>query len=334
MKNLIYQFYHNLENEEQAEPEILLQEYGPDVKSISDIYNDIVLVSQESFSKYADLIGAEYVLDTDHSYTRKWMQHNFAVNYEWLKIIFDPKYDVYDKICVVDIDMVANTTQDIFKASDADYYGVSESDWHVSRNKRSLPNEQSLPPSWDQSIDVLTEYVEKYAKHGIQLRHLHKGQNGSRVDSGRLHFQGGLNVFTRNGRLKAREQFISWREWMYEGNLSRNKSKRMSPLNYDECYISANIVDSTIDWEIIDPSWMDIPTFYLDEYVPQETKRIKFPHFCWGGFNKRIMLSMAHEGEFDLVTKYKDHPNRKIPHLFWKNRMVAQTRKDARESFE
>jgi hypothetical protein len=79
---------------------------------------------------------------------------------------------------------------------------------------------------------------------------------------------------------------------------------------------------------------MDIPTFYLDEYVPQETKRIKFPHFCWGGFNKRIMLSMAHEGEFDLVTKYKDHPNRKIPHLFWKNRMVVQTRKDARESFE
>ena len=317
--NLIYQSFVKLDN--PIQPHLNTTNYGsPHISSINDLYDDVVLVTKESFQKYADLIGCEYQLDTERTFTKGYGQHGISTIYEWLKIIYDEKYDKYDTIAVFDLDVVPNTRENIFKASYCEYYGVSESDWLTE------PRAITFASPWDKSDHFLKLYQDKYERHGSSVYPIKKFERGSKVDSRRLHFQGGMNVFTREGRIKAREQFSPWYEWLFEGSPDIDPTKRVDPIHYDDVYISSNVIDSDIDWEIIDHKWLDAPMNFHKPDIA--VKDIKFPHFC-GGFDKRCMLSLAHEGRLLYCSEYKNHPDRKIPYMDWRSRTIVQKRKRA-----
>ena len=323
MRNLIYQCFLKLEN--QVQPHLSPERYGGNVSSVQDLYDDIALVSSESFRKYAEHIGCEYELDTERTFTNGYGRHGASAIYEWIKIIYDKKYDEYDTIAVFDLDVVPNTRENIFKASYCEYYGVSESDWLTE------PRAITFASPWDKSDHFLKLYQDKYERHGSSVYPIKKFERGSKVDSRRLHFQGGMNVFTREGRIKARKQFSPWYEWLFEGSPDIDPTKRVDPIHYDDVYISSNVIDSDIDWEIIDHKWLDAPMNFHDPVTAW--KDIKFGHFC-GGYDKRCMLSFAHDGLIPYCTEYKNHPDRKIPYMDWTKRSVTvYMKKEEPESF-
>mgnify|MGYP000890022863 FL=1 len=304
--NLIYQRFVDKSRTSKVQPESSSSEYGPDVQSVNDLYHDMILVSTESFRNYAKIIGAEYEFDNSpESMTIGGHRHSASVYFEWLEIIYDPEYDKYDKIAVFDLDVVANTKENIFEASDADVYGVNEADYRV-RHPQCAP--------WDADERVCNIYRDKMERSGFKMIGSVAGQRGAYTTSKYMHMQGGMMVFSREGRIRAREEFSDWMDWLYEDN-ERNTDphQRVNCLYYDDAYVSVNVTNLGFNYETISPLWLDNP-LYVQPWVnppSSDCYEIKFPHFN-GIREKRWMLQWALQQEFNLVTNYISDHSRKM----------------------
>ena len=295
--NLIYQCYIDKSRKTPVKPNIPPDEYSPDVKSLNRLYNDMIMVSTESFKKYADHIGSDYELDIRPEIITKGRDnHSASVYFEWMKVIFDTSYDKYDKIAIFDLDIVANTTENIFEASDAEFYGVNESDYGLCHNEGA---------TWNRCEKTLDLYKKKINRSGFEMIGSVAGERGALTDSAYMHFQGGMYVFSREGRIKARKQFSNWEEWFYDLK-GHDPLKHVACLYYDDIYVSCNITNGDFDYEALDPKWMDNPCNYEK---PDTNLGIKFMHFD-GHWKKRIMCSWALESKYHWVSEYKDNPRR------------------------
>jgi hypothetical protein len=298
MGHLIYQSFTPLNGKPPIQPLIPIEEYGGDIESIDDLYADMVLASSESFRTYADWIDCDYELDHGQpTFIKDHYSHSSSVMFEWVKIIYDPKYDKYDKIAVFDVDVIANTTEDIFEQSDAEVYGVAESEWkNRDDDKIYLP----FGCPWDLDPDVLSGYQNKYKKHNMVMKPASTGEHGCTQDSGRFHFQGGMIVMTKEARHKARKLFVPWYEWFYDED---PMPTRVSSINYDDTWISANVTVNDFEYESLDQSWMNSPCQFQLKHMRHEASKIKFNHYVGSG-EKRMMLTHCHQGWYPMVRRF------------------------------
>ena len=258
----------------------------------SDLYLEMADISRKSFEKYASEIGCDYLYSDERVFTK---DHTCSTStlYECLRVIYDPYFDQYDKVLFADTDIVVNTKESIFDISDAEVYGVLESDIRTETSGGYN--------AWDFKESVYQDYVEKFAMHNCPM--IPSFGIGHSFDSKLTIFNTGVVVWTKEARLKARECFDSWEEWLDPKRFLDPKSKmhHMSILN-DQPFISAQLMKYDFDVESVDQKWNDTPTHYNDPQHWIDTGKSYFLHYT-GGDQKAIMVDLYHKGKFPIFNE-------------------------------
>lgn len=271
MKNLIYQY-------------LVLNDKVNNRGNVGDknrieLYKEIANVSRMSFEKYAEYHGFEYEFCEEPYITKESDDHN-ALFFECLRVIYDESYDQYDKILFLDCDVVCNSYEDIFSVSEAEVYGVYESDI-VTESKGGYN-------VWDFHKKDFLEHAEKWEAHGCPIVPvISKTNRPSRIAI----LNTGVIVWTRQARIKARECFDDWREWLY------GEPKKSLPVMLDQPWINAQLMKYDFDVEGIGQTWNDTPTHYKN---PENKFRSNFLHYT-GGNGKTLMLEDYAAGNFKIL---------------------------------
>lgn len=231
----------------------------------SEIYKQITERSVQSFRWYANQINAEHIF-TDSWWFPK--AHSSRLNedenfrllkvqpfFEILRVIYDEQFDKYEKVLVADIDIIANTKENIFDQSNCDFYGVYESDVTEHRGVH-------IYNPWDKDDDAGRKMLKFMTKHyldnGYPVHPVMPPNNPSKF----MNTNTGMFVMTKKARLIAREKFTDWKIWV-ENNVTKN-----NPLWFyvDQFFINAEIMKHNIDYEGIDQKWnLGITNYGNDE---------------------------------------------------------------------
>ena len=99
-------------------------------------------------------------------------------------------------------------------------------------------------------------------------------------------------VWSRNARLKAREVFDDWYNYMIDGDMH----KEAFWLNNDQLYISGQLTKHKFAIKGIDQTWNDTPTHWDDD----RGYDMNFLHYTGGG-NKVIMLEDYEKNKFKYL---------------------------------
>ena len=274
-KNIIFQYMVLNDDLDQKRGPILGQ-------SRSKIYSEVADISRKSFEIYADKIGADYLYSDEAVFTKPVYEKDTTVSlYECLRVIYDPFFDDYDKVAFFDTDIVANTEENIFDASDAEVYGVLESDIRTFHGGGYN--------GWDNKQSVYDQYVRKYEWGGVPIVPAMPPNHPSKL----LIMNTGVVVWTKEARLRARELFDDWQWWFFEG-----PQEHMSVMN-DQPYISGQLVKHDFDIGTLDQTWNDSPHYEtLEEFFDVA----KFCHYT-GGEWKVDMIQHFHDGKFKIFEK-------------------------------
>jgi hypothetical protein len=284
MKNIIFQ-YLVVDDRVDARGDL-------EGRKRSDVYKEMADISRSSFEMYADEIDCEYLYSDERWLTQDYAQNSTSCLFECLRIIYDPFFDDFDKVCFLDTDIVCNTKENIFEVSDAEVYGVLESD--IRTEKTGGYN------SWDYDANTLMDYQEKFAMHDIPM--VPSFGIGHSFDSKLTIFNTGVVVWTKEARLKARRDFDNWVHWMEPKRLDpNNKEHHMSILN-DQPFISGQLMKHDFDVESIDQKWNDTPTHYNDPQKWIDQGKCNFLHYT-GGDQKLIMIDLYHKDKFPIFQK-------------------------------
>lgn len=272
--NLIYQ-YMITNKETEKRPSV--PEYPQGTRS--ELYRITGDMSAKSFRIYADKIGCKHHYSTNQVFT-KGKTGSTVLLFECLRMIYDPIYDDFDKIAFIDSDIICNTEENIFDVSDAEVYGVLESEI-----KTGIGGGYN---SWDYSSKKRKMLEEKYKRCGIPCVPTKPPYRESCVTT----FNTGVLVWTKEARLKARNCFDDWYAYMKDGD----KHKTPFWLNNDQPFISGQLMKHGFDWEGIVQTWNDTPTHYTDDRGYDSN----FLHYTGGG-NKATMLEDYKNGKFKYL---------------------------------
>ena len=259
-------------------------------QSRSKVYLDTAEISRKSFEIYAKEIGCEYMYSDERVFT-KGHENNVSVLFECLRVVYDPYFDQFDKVLFADTDIVANTKENIFDVSDAEVYGVLESDI-ISESGGSYNG-------WDVKDDLYRDYVKKFLQHGFPV--IPSFGIGHSFDSKITILNTGVVVWTKEARLKARELFSSWEEWCYPESIGLDKSHMC--ISNDQPFISANLMKHDFDLESIHQSWNDSTEHYNDPQSWIDSGKSKFLHYT-GGEWKVEMIKLYKEGKFPIFNEH------------------------------
>ena len=184
MRNLVYQYY--------------LPYQGSDVR-----YNDSNKIAKwaqigiESARSYSESIGAEYML-----YDKKYL--NASINaFESFRLIFDPVFDDYDNVLLLDVDMIVNTTENIFDLASGDIAMVHE--YGVTK-RNPLPQASFDKAWWNNYFYNMSTGIVSYATRFLDPK-FKWGKSKLYPNEPFAHYNGGLQLWTKQGRLKARKLF-------------------------------------------------------------------------------------------------------------------------------
>ena len=147
----------------------------------------------KSAKQYAEQCGAEYILDHD-----RYFKH-LDPRLDALKVIYDPQYDKYDKILSVDLDMLFKTTENIFDIPIGDVAMVHEVGIHVSAG------------GWMKRIMESPGHERGIIAYGKKLFGADWMFPKSKLypDEKFRYMNGGMQLWSKEGRLKARDLFTS-----------------------------------------------------------------------------------------------------------------------------
>jgi len=256
----------------------------------SSVYRQVGDMSAHSFMKYAKKIGAT------HHYSKK--QHttvgvtgHTVLLFEVLRLMYDPIYDDFDNLLFCDTDIICNTEEDIFEMhvqSGKDVAGIMESSIHIARGK---DGKREYPyASWDNADSQYEAICSKYDRLGYPIVPVtEEGVNPSRVHI----MNTGVHVWTKEARLRAREVFDSWVDYIKDGE------KHDDPfwLNNDQPYISAQLVKHGFSINHMNQTWNDSPPHYKKD---ADWKDQNFLHYT-GGFGKKELLNDYYAGKFKYI---------------------------------
>jgi hypothetical protein len=277
MKNIIFQY---MIIDEDTNKRGKVPQYPQGTRA--ELYKKTADLSAESFRIYADKIGAQHHYSTKKVFT-KGKSGAVVPLYEALRVVYDPLYDDFDKLLFVDTDIICNTEENIFDETNGyDVTGVFESD--IQTSKGGGYN------TWDFNKNTKKMLVDKYERNDIPIVPTKPPYRPSCVTT----FNTGVLIWTKEARLKAREKFDDWYEYMVEGE------KNGDPfwLNNDQPYISGQLVKHGFNIQSIDQKWNDTPTHWDDD----RGYDMNFLHYTGGG-NKVVMLEDYENNRFKYLKK-------------------------------
>jgi lipopolysaccharide biosynthesis glycosyltransferase len=249
----------------------------------AELYRKTADLSAESFRIYADKIGAQHHYSTKQVFTAGHTGSTVLL-FECLRMVYDTLYDEYDKVLFVDTDIICNTEENIFDVVEdgIDVTGVFESD--IQTSKGGGYN------TWDYNEEVYTQLKEKYKRNNIPIVPTKPPNRNSNVTT----FNTGVLVWTKEARLKARECFDSWLDYMKDGE------EHGDPfwLNNDQPFISGQLMKHGFKVKSIDQKWNDTPTHWSDD----RGYNMNFLHYTGGG-NKVVMLEDYENNKFKYLKK-------------------------------
>ena len=177
---------------------LILQYYIPYESFDSDIGGakmpEWAHAGSRSAKQYANICGAEYKLSHE-----RFFEH-LDPRLDSLRIVYDEQFDEYDNILCLDLDMLINTKKNIFNASVGDIAMVHELGVHTKGPGGWLRGVMS-PPLHERGIIA-------YGKHIFGNNWMFPKSKLYPQEEFR-YMNGGLQLWTKEGRLKARKHFTS-----------------------------------------------------------------------------------------------------------------------------
>ena len=208
---------------------------------------DWAKAGSKSAKQYADNCNAEYMLSHD-----RYFKH-LDPRLDALRIIYDPFFDKYDKILSIDLDILLKTKENIFNIEIGDIAMVHELGIHVSAGgwiKRVMES-----PGHERGIIA---YGKKlfgkdwmFPKSQLYPKEKYRYLNG------------GVQLWSKEGRLKARENFTSV-DYYY-----------MHTRYTEQMYINLQLSNPKFNVTELDWTWNSLAT----RQWPPEKSQGKFQHF-------------------------------------------------------
>ena len=217
MKNLIFQYYIPYEEGDADMGGTKMPEWAH--------------AGSRSAKAYADLCGADYILSHDRYF------NHIDPRLDSTRIFYDPFFEQYDRILCLDLDMLIATKQNIFKSPDSDITMVHEVGVHVSqggwmRNVMDTPLSQRGIIAYGKHLfgkDWMFPKSVKYPEE--RFRYLN----------------GGLQLWSKEGRAKAREHFTSIDDYILHTRYT------------EQMYINLQISQPVFNVGELDTSWNRLP---------------------------------------------------------------------------
>lgn len=182
MKNLLLQYY------------IPYESFDADMGGVE--MPDWAKAGSENAQLYAEYCEAEYMLSHD-----RYFEH-LDPRLDSLRIFYDPQFDEYDNILTLDLDMLVATPFDIFESfdQDADVAMVHELGVHTGGPANWLKRVMDVP--------IYQRGIIAYGKHLFGKDWMFPKSEMYPEERFR-YLNGGLQLWTKHGRQKARELFTS-----------------------------------------------------------------------------------------------------------------------------
>ena len=201
----------------------------------------------KSAKQYAEQCGAEYVLDHD-----RYFKH-LDPRLDALKVIYDPQYDKYDKILSVDLDMLFKTTENIFDIPIGDVAMVHELGIHISAG------------GWMKRIMESPGHERGIIAYGKKLFGADWMFPKSKLypDEKFRYMNGGMQLWSKEGRLKARDLFTSVDHYYMHTRYT------------EQMYLNLQLSNPTFEVTELDWSWNSLAT----RQWPTESPQGKIQHF-------------------------------------------------------
>lgn len=226
---------------------------------IGDEVPEWAQMSSELFKRYAEKHGAEYEFRSTSEYCKN---HYF----ENLKVVYNDKYLDYNRVLYVDVDVIPeNMEENIFDVDIKDVGLVPE----------YQPIGMDAPPLFS-TANFQNLYIHTANMFNVPV------VSPKSVRSNYLMMNSGVILWSREGRLKAREKFMDWKDWY---NRLKNVSSHMC---LDQPFINGQVTKH-LDYTEMDLKWNCYPRFRF--YKDQIPENINFIHYTGG---KKKMIKELH----------------------------------------
>jgi hypothetical protein len=201
----------------------------------------------KSAKLYAEQCGAEYMLNHD-----RYFKH-LDPRLDALKVIYDPQYDKYDKILSVDLDMLFKTKENIFDIPIGDVAMVHELGIHVSAG------------GWMKRIMESPGHERGIIAYGKKLFGSDWMFPKSELypDEKFRYMNGGMQLWSKEGRLKARDLFTSVDDYYMHTRYT------------EQMYLNLQLSNPAFEVTELDWTWNSLAT----RQWPPESPQGKIQHF-------------------------------------------------------
>ena len=201
----------------------------------------------KSAKLYAEQCGAEYMLHHD-----RYFKH-LDPRLDALKVIYDPQYDKYDKILSVVLDMLFKTTESIFDIPIGDVAMVHELGIHVSAG------------GWMKRIMESPGHERGIIAYGKKLFGSDWMFPKSELypDEKFRYMNGGMQLWSKEGRLKARDLFTSVDDYYMHTRYT------------EQMYLNLQLSNPAFEVTELDWTWNSLAT----RQWPPESPQGKIQHF-------------------------------------------------------
>jgi len=224
------------------------------------------LAGRDNMKEYAERIGADYEFARDPEFFGGKCEH--PRKYSALRPIYDDKYLEYDKVMYVDLDVftVDNLKENIF---DIDFKHIAICE---EEHQPEIREKVTVGGNIGNKCDEIWASAIKN-KFGKEVYRDQKGR--PRV------FNSGLVLFTREGLIQARKNFIQFQDHINFIKKSKLKGFYIS----DQTYYQTMMVVSGVDFKIIPSDW-NVQVHYLKpsgEVYDPKNKNTKMVHVQLSG---------------------------------------------------
>lgn len=218
MRNLVFQYYIPYEMGDADIGGVEMPEWAH--------------AGSRSAQAYADICEAEYVLDHD-----RYFDH-IDPRLDSTKIIFDEKWDEYDHILSIDLDMLIKTRKNIFNINVGDVAMVHELGVH-----------EGAQGGWMRRVMDVPLYQRGIIAYGKHLFGKDWMFPKSTVYPGERfrYLNGGLQLWSREGRQKARKHFTDIDNYVLHTRYT------------EQMYINLQLSQPVFDVTELDTYWNRLP---------------------------------------------------------------------------
>lgn len=223
MKNLVFQYYIPYEMNDKDIGGIEMPAWAH--------------AGKRSAQAYAQLCGAEYILDHE-----RYFEH-IDPRLDSTKIIFDEKWDEYDNILSIDLDMLISTKENIFDLITGDVAMVHELGVHTGG-----------PAGWMRRVMDAPLYqrgIIAYGKHLFGKEWMFP-KSVLYPDERFRYLNGGLQLWSREGRQKARTNFTSIDDYIIHTRYT------------EQMYINLQLSQDVFEVMELETSWNRMPYQWKD----------------------------------------------------------------------